>query len=229
MPRIGEVVIGFAIAAAVGMVVAAFLFVRDQEAETEITSLSEPISQVFDTADTPAITVESWRGSVTVSAVQRPEVAVEIFRIGTGETEPEAFDNLTLLESRILQDGDTVTARTFRTNDAPAPAGTRAPITISAPAGASLNITATGPEPVIIQGITGAITIVAEGAVQIEVPAGHPFTLRAQTNGGAISNFVDLGAQPTSAGSGQLLEGSRGSGGSTITIEAGGAITIREG
>ena len=123
MPRIGEVIIGVAIAAAVGMFVAAIIFVRNQGDDALPNTLSEPVSLQFDVQPDAHISVESWRGAVTVTSGPAGNVSVEVFRNGTGADEAEAFDNLTKLETRIEQDGNTVIAVTSRTNDAPAPPG----------------------------------------------------------------------------------------------------------
>ena len=224
--RIGEVIIGIAIAAALGMVVAAFLFVRSQGGDSGLaTSLFEPLTQEFETNGRPEISVESWRGAVTVRPGRANLVTVVIGRTGTGATEQEAFENLTKLESRALEDEENViTVRTFRTNDAPAPPGTRAPITIDAPEHSRLNVIATGPEPVIVEGITGDISIEAEGSVTVEIPHGIGFTIDAMTMSGNISDLIGIDGS-----GGRTLVGERpGDVVIAIVLRAGGGITLRE-
>ncbi len=228
MPRIGEVIIAVAIAAAVGMFVAAVLFVRNQGDDALPNTLSEPISLDFAVEPGTHVAVDSWRGAVTVTSGPAGTVHVEVFRTGTGADEAEAFDNLTKLESRVEQEGDTVTARTFRTNNAPAPTGTRAPITITAPADATVDIVAMGTEPVRVEGFSGEISIEAEGAVQLELPRGAAVELVAETATGNISDFAGLGGGQSAAGTGTRYTASRGTGGATVTIHAGAGVTIRE-
>jgi hypothetical protein len=230
MPRIGEVIVGVAIAAAIGIVASAFVFVRNQGDDDEaMTILSEPISQQFEVGPGVTVTVESWRGTVNVTPGPAGTVSVEIFRTGAGASEQEAFDNLTRLESRIALDGNVVSARTFRTEDAPATAGTRAPISVTAPADSPLAIVATGPEPVVVEGFTGSISIEAEGPVHLELPRGAPVQLVAETSTGSINDVIGLDGSTAAAGSGTSYTASRGAGGPSITIRAGAGVTIREG
>lgn len=227
MPRLGEIIIGTAVGAAILMVVLAAIFVRNRDGEAEAPSQSETFTQEFETGGTPRIVVESWRGLVTVRGTNGTTVTVDVRRTGTGATEAEAFDNLTLLEARAVQDGDTITVRTFRTDGSAAPEGTRAVILVTVPAGSSVEVVATGDEGVTVAGITGAVTVTAESTVTLEPAAGAPFTLDAQTASGTIEDELGFAEGPVANGPGETLEASRGDGGPAITLRAGTGITLR--
>lgn len=231
MPRIGEVIIGVAIAAAIGMIAGAFLFARNQDGDDTDPGLiqTETLSHSFDTSGSPAIVIESWNGPVSVRGVDANTVSVEVVRTGTGATEEEAFDNLTLLEARVTQEGDTVKVNTFRTNDAPGAPGTRAAITVEAPAGSSVQISAGGNGGVTVEGITGGIDVAAEETVvQVALPGDGGFSLDAETANGAINDGYGLAAQPTAnGGGGQTLHAEEGSAATEIRLRAGTGITIR--
>jgi hypothetical protein len=216
-----------AVGAAVLMVVLAAVFVRNRGGEAEGPSQSETFTQLFETDGTPRIVVESWRGLVTVRGTAGTTVTVDVRRTGTGATEAAAFDNLTRLEARAVQEGDTVTVRTFRSDGSQAPAGTRAVIVVTAPAGASVEVVATGEEGVTVAGITGPIAVTAASTVTLEPAAGAPFTLDAQTTTGTIEDGLGLAQGPVADGSGETLDSSRGQGGPPIALRAGTGITLR--
>jgi hypothetical protein len=153
-------------------------------------------------------------------------VRVEILRTGTGATEQEAFDNLTRLESRVVQDGDTITVRTFRSDAAAAPAGTRAVIVVLAPPGAAVEIAATGDEGVTVVDITGELDVTAEAGIDVEVAPGAAFELDAASGAGTIDDAIGLDAAPVVNGQGQVLIARRGEGGNSIVLRAGADITI---
>jgi hypothetical protein len=227
VPRLGEVIIGMAVGAAVLMVVLAAVFVRNRGGGTESPAQSETFSQEFETDGTPRIVVESWRGLVTVRGTGGTGVTVDVRRTGTGATEAEAFDNLTFLEARAVQDGDTITVRTFRTDGSVAPQGTRAVILVTVPAGATVEVVATGDEGVTVAGIAGPTAVTSESTVTLEPAPGAPFTLDAQTAVGTIEDELGLEEQPVANGSGEALAASRGAGGPAITLRAGTGITLR--
>ena len=226
MPRVGELIIGLAVGAAILTVVVAALFVRNREGPAPGLTQSERIEQSFETDGSPRIVIESWRGPVTVRGTTDGAVRVEILRTGTGATEQEAFDNLTRLESRVVQDGDTITVRTFRSDPAAAPAGTRAVVVVLAPPGAAVEIAATGDEGVTVVDITGELDVTAEAGIDVEVAPGAAFELDAASGAGTIDDAIGLDAAPVVNGQGQVLIARRGEGGNSIVLRAGADITI---
>lgn len=226
--RIGEVIIGASIGVAILMVVGAALFVRNlgDDAPSGFRQ-TESISQEFAAGPAPRVVVESWRGPVTIRAAAGDTITVDIVRTGSGQSEQEAFDNLTLLEARAQEQDGTVTVRTFRTGGAPAPPGTRAAIVITAPARTSVMVVATGNEGVTIDGITGPIDVTADAVIHLDVAAGASFELAAQTQTGAINDAIGLQGELVRNGTGQALDASLGTNGPRIVLRAGTGITLR--
>lgn len=151
---------------------------------------TERISDTFVMRGIPTVRIDNWAGDVQVMGQRDNTVLAMVVREGRGDSEQEAYADLTGLLSRIERQGETVTIRTWRDDDAPHGEG-RPLVQVTVPYGTRLEI-ATGDGDVNVSWVRGPISASTDfGDVTVTLQNGSHFTLD-----GSGKLFCDFELQP---------------------------------
>ncbi len=137
--------------------------------------VSERINQTFPMRTTGTVRVENFTGDISIMGQRDTTVLATIVREGRGDTEREAYDDLTRLESRMERQGDTITIRTWRE---PGPAGLGRPtVQLTVPYGTRLELV-TGQGNIVVNWVRGPIAATtSSGDITLTLAAGQHFLL----------------------------------------------------
>ncbi|MCC6381349.1 MAG: hypothetical protein IT304_02520 [Dehalococcoidia bacterium] len=188
-----------------------------------VTTTESTIRRDYDVGPNPSLTIDTWRGDVTVHAEPGTHITLTIVLRGAGANQLSAQRDVQRMATAIDQDGTgiRVTTRAGRTDE---PAQSFARIEVGVPPGARVAIT-TGGGTVEVSGLEGNLLAVTRlGDILVRVPPGRAFQVDATR-----SLKTDLELQQQRPPAGMKVRAISGTAPAQfLTLQAPGGIRLEE-
>ncbi|MCC7364624.1 MAG: hypothetical protein IT303_09645 [Dehalococcoidia bacterium] len=179
------------------LVLAGLIFVlitlfRDEEAVVQ-----DRLRRAFETGASPRVDVRSHAGRIRIIASETSGVVLTGSRRGIGDTENDAFEALTTLQTRM--NGDDGNVRIVSAPTGQVEGRSELVLELRVPPGATVFIDQ-GSGPVTVEGVLGDMVVsVLDGDITVELPQGHGFRL---DGGGTLASDFPLQLEGAGPGSG---------------------------